>query len=113
MAAASIAPPPVPPRPTPSGPAAVNTPLRALLDQVLRVHVTDGRVFAGKLKCTDRDRNLVLSETVEITPQGDERHVAMVMVPGKHITKVEAAAAVALPLLVDQVGLAPASNHGE
>ncbi|KNE70059.1 hypothetical protein AMAG_20225 [Allomyces macrogynus ATCC 38327] len=111
MAATSITPPPVPPRAT--GPAAVATPLHALLEQVLRVHVTDGRVFAGKLKCTDRDRNLVLSETVEITPQGDERHVAMVMVPGKHLTKVEALAVAALPLLVDQADLAPASNHGE
>jgi small nuclear ribonucleoprotein (snRNP)-like protein len=39
--------------------------LRSYLNKKLRVTVSDGRVLLGKLLCTDRDRNLVVSSCLE------------------------------------------------
>ena len=39
--------------------------LTKLLNKTLRIHTTDTRIFVGQLKCTDRDRNLILSMTHE------------------------------------------------
>ncbi|KAI9807864.1 MAG: hypothetical protein M1825_005170 [Sarcosagium campestre] len=39
--------------------------LVSLLNRKLRVTTTDTRVFVGQLKCTDRDRNVILALTHE------------------------------------------------
>ncbi|KAF8472734.1 hypothetical protein BDZ91DRAFT_790576 [Kalaharituber pfeilii] len=42
-----------------------NAYLTSLLLHTLRVTTTDGRMFVGEFKCTDRDRNLILACTNE------------------------------------------------
>ncbi|KAF2719370.1 hypothetical protein K431DRAFT_228832 [Polychaeton citri CBS 116435] len=45
--------------------------LSTFLDRTLRVHISDGRVFVGQLKCTDSERNLILAMTQEYRPPTD------------------------------------------
>ncbi|KAI9168435.1 hypothetical protein H9P43_007807 [Blastocladiella emersonii ATCC 22665] len=63
--------------------------LRGVIDSQIRVTVTDGRCFQGLLRCTDRDRNLVLTDATEHSPGGKERYLNMILVPGAHIVKAE------------------------
>ena len=87
--------------------------LSTLLSQTLHIHTTDGRMFVGSLKCTDPERNIILSMTHEYRQPSAadvklaaERHekagldgnvkvdmrkrfVGLVVVPGKYITKIE------------------------
>ncbi|KAI9733008.1 MAG: hypothetical protein M1834_003551 [Cirrosporium novae-zelandiae] len=87
--------------------------LASLLGKHLRVHTTDTRMFIGDFKCTDQDCNIILSGTHEYRhpspsaiakaaaeqQQGGSsesfrldmtsRYMGMVVVPGKHITKIE------------------------
>ncbi|OJD18122.1 hypothetical protein AJ78_01840 [Emergomyces pasteurianus Ep9510] len=39
--------------------------LESLLGKTLRIHTTDTRLFVGIFKCTDNDRNIILSTTHE------------------------------------------------
>lgn len=39
--------------------------LTTLLNRTLHVRISDGRLFVGQLKCTDREQNIVLSMTHE------------------------------------------------
>ncbi|KAK2742857.1 hypothetical protein FQN55_007641 [Onygenales sp. PD_40] len=39
--------------------------LQSLLGKTLHIHTTDTRLFAGTFKCTDNDRNIILSGTQE------------------------------------------------
>ncbi|OAX82211.1 hypothetical protein ACJ72_03432 [Emergomyces africanus] len=39
--------------------------LESLLGKTLRIHTTDTRLFVGVFKCTDNDRNIILSTTHE------------------------------------------------
>ncbi|KAH8146172.1 uncharacterized protein LAJ45_09862 [Morchella importuna] len=39
--------------------------LQSFISRTLRVTTTDTRVFLGELKCTDKDKNLILSSTHE------------------------------------------------
>ncbi|KAF2151938.1 hypothetical protein K461DRAFT_294803 [Myriangium duriaei CBS 260.36] len=93
---------------------AATTYLSGLLNRSLRIHINDGRMFVGNLKCTDRERNVVLATTYEYrrpSPQAVEqamveaaragssgggvkvdmvrRFVGLVVVPGAYITKIE------------------------
>lgn len=80
--------------------------LESLLDAQLRVEVADGRRFVGTFVCTDRDGNAILNETQEWrggtslihslilnvqadTIEVDQRYVGLVVVPGRHIRKIE------------------------
>lgn len=87
--------------------------LTSLLNRNLHLHTSDGRMFVGQMKCTDPERNIILSMTHEYRQpsQADielaaERHeksgksgnvkvdmkkrfVGLVVVPGKYITKIE------------------------
>lgn len=76
--------------------------VRGLLDSTLRVTLTDNRVLVGKFSCFDKQRNVLLNETVEQRyTDGDtvptpprapdfERHLGLVLVPRKHIVAVHA-----------------------
>ena len=66
--------------------------LKDLLDRVLRVHCSDGRVFIGTFVCTDKALNIVLSNTDEfrIGASGEGRYVTMVMVPWRLVVSVGA-----------------------
>ncbi|KAF4553100.1 LSM domain-containing protein 1 [Elsinoe fawcettii] len=84
--------------------------LTSLLNRSLRIHVTDGRMFVGQMKCTDQERNVILASTHEYrrpsqrvvekaaqnpSPDGKvrldmvKRFVGLVVVPGQYITKIE------------------------
>lgn len=87
--------------------------LTNLLNRTLHVHTSDGRMFAGTMKCTDNERNIILAMTheyrqptqtdVEIAMAKHEkegesgnvkvdmrkRFVGLVVVPGQYITKIE------------------------
>lgn len=39
--------------------------LSNLLNRTLHIHVTDGRMFVGDLKCTDNERNIILAMSHE------------------------------------------------
>jgi small nuclear ribonucleoprotein (snRNP)-like protein len=92
-----------------------STYLSTFLNRTLHVHTTDGRMFAGQMKCTDPERNIILSMTHEYREPsvGDvalaaeraerrgtgngktvkvdmkKRFVGLVVVPGRYIRKIE------------------------
>ncbi|OJD33716.1 lsm domain-containing protein [Diplodia corticola] len=116
-AAAAVAPlttpAPAPATAAPPSPAVSTTQAITYLTQFigrnLRIHVTDKRMFIGQMKCTDKDRNIILGLTHEYRPPSDaairaaiassgdpsiqlplsSRYVGLVVVPGRYITKVE------------------------
>lgn len=102
--------------------------LSRLLGKTLRMHISDGRMFVGQLKCTDKvmdmihmapikadgrgqDMNLILSNAHEyrepssaalhhavekidtsqtrVVANMSSRFVGLIVVPGKHVRKVE------------------------
>ncbi|EQL01223.1 hypothetical protein G6O67_002140 [Ophiocordyceps sinensis] len=83
--------------------------LQSLLNKNLRVSTTDGRLFWGSFKCTDANKNVVLSHTYEyrqpsadalhrhleetaegtVTVDMTSRYLGLVVVPGHHIAKIE------------------------
>ncbi|KAH9822955.1 LSM domain [Teratosphaeria destructans] len=87
--------------------------LSTFLNKTLHLHITDGRMFVGQLKCTDNARNIILAMTQEYRPPSDadvaraadrhrraaqagtvtvdmkKRFVGLVVIPGQHITKME------------------------
>lgn len=87
--------------------------LSNLLNRTLHIHISDGRMFVGQLKCTDNERNIILAMTHEYRQptQSDmeiaaarhekegregnvkvdmkKRFVGLVVVPGQYITKIE------------------------
>ncbi|KAI8933378.1 hypothetical protein NX059_009994 [Plenodomus lindquistii] len=83
--------------------------LSQFIGKNLRIHASDGRVFAGQMKCTDKDRNIILALAHEYrAPSADvirktvedsgnpaaqvtwnSRYVGLIVVPGHHITKIE------------------------
>ena len=90
-----------------------STYLSTLLNRTLHLHTTDGRMFAGQMKCTDPERNIILSMTheyrrpstqdIQLAAQRHEkagksgnvkvdmkkRFVGLVVVPGRYITRIE------------------------
>ncbi|RUS30493.1 hypothetical protein BC938DRAFT_479309 [Jimgerdemannia flammicorona] len=62
--------------------------LRSYLNLKARVHASDGRVFLGTFVCTDKERNVILAHTEEFSGQ-EKRQVGLVMIPGKHLVKIE------------------------
>ncbi|KAI5803856.1 hypothetical protein EDC01DRAFT_611675 [Geopyxis carbonaria] len=94
------------------------SPLYDYINKTLRITTTDARLFVGELKCTDRDKNLILSCTSEyryptaqqvlreaeeqeqeqaenaaaatkVTLGLQSRYIGLVVVPGEFVTKVE------------------------
>ncbi|KIW07477.1 uncharacterized protein PV09_01444 [Verruconis gallopava] len=83
--------------------------LSEYLGKTLRVHTDDKRIFVGQMKCTDRECNIILGLTQEYRPPAEDlvrdaavraggtplhmsyshRFVGLVVVPGRHITKIE------------------------
>lgn len=90
--------------------------LSSLLNKKLCISIHDGRKFVGAIKCTDRERNVVLDGCFEYRSAGRatgvhtgsedladavvdgpdaemvKRFVGMVVVPGEHIARIELAA---------------------
>ncbi|CAO2647148.1 Nn.00g080700.m01.CDS01 [Neocucurbitaria sp. VM-36] len=83
--------------------------LSQFIGKNLRIHASDGRVFGGQMKCTDKDRNIILAlaheyrapsaETIRkaVEESGipsapvpwNSRYVGLIVVPGQHIKKIE------------------------
>ncbi|XP_019879761.1 N-alpha-acetyltransferase 38, NatC auxiliary subunit [Aethina tumida] len=69
--------------------------LRSWLNKPLRIKMTDGRTLIGVFFCTDRDANIILGSCTEYLPisqdniNDDRRMLGLVMIPGRHIVKVE------------------------
>jgi len=71
--------------------------IKSFLQSVLRISISDGRLFVGTFACVDKQLNIVLTNTEEfrLGPPGSPppvqgRYVTMVMIPWKFVTKVEA-----------------------
>ncbi|ORY90499.1 hypothetical protein BCR43DRAFT_499400 [Syncephalastrum racemosum] len=62
--------------------------LRSCLNFKARVHISDGRVFIGTFVCTDKQKNIILAHTEEFRGR-EQRLVGLVMIPGKHLVKIE------------------------
>lgn len=82
--------------------------LRGYLNHKARIAITDGRVFIGTFVCTDKQKNIILAHTTEyrggtalltmgplVTSHAlflfldEHRIVGLVMIPGKHLVKME------------------------
>ncbi|KAI9755448.1 MAG: hypothetical protein M1815_004944 [Lichina confinis] len=86
--------------------------LRGFLGKQIRITTDDTRTFVGEFKCTDNDRNVILSATYEYRPPSPaaiasraatataqelsrfnldmtSRFLGLVVVPGQHITRIE------------------------
>ncbi|KAJ4404178.1 hypothetical protein N0V91_006080 [Didymella pomorum] len=83
--------------------------LSQFIGKNLRIHASDGRVFGGQMKCTDKDRNIILSLAYEYRAPSAEairkaveesgnpstkvtwssRYVGLIVVPGQHVKKIE------------------------
>lgn len=72
------------------------TKARCFLHRYVRVDVQDGRVFVGKLHCLDKQKNLILYDTVEFrsfpdraavgveaTPAAEKRSLGLVLIPAQ------------------------------
>ncbi|KAI4133062.1 MAG: hypothetical protein LQ347_002314 [Umbilicaria vellea] len=92
--------------------------LRSLLGKQLHVCTTDTRMFVGEFKCTDNERNVILSRTYEyrqpstsaledaatnqsvavprssIKVDMTSRFLGLVVIPGHEITSIEVEEAV-------------------
>lgn len=70
------------------------TRLRDTLNRTFRVCISDGRIFVGTFVCTDKEKNIILTNTDEFrvgqADVSEGRYVGMVMIPWRHIVKVEA-----------------------
>lgn len=56
--------------------------------RTFRAKLSDGREVVGAFKCMDGNGNFILSSALE-TRNGTQRHLGLVMVPGKHLVKME------------------------
>ncbi|KAF2871185.1 hypothetical protein BDV95DRAFT_607454 [Massariosphaeria phaeospora] len=83
--------------------------LAQFIGKNLRIHTSDHRVFGGQMKCTDKDRNIILALTYEYREPAAEairkvveasgnpstpvnwtsRYVGLVVIPGAHVKKIE------------------------
>lgn len=87
--------------------------LETFLNKTLHVHIEDGRMFVGQMKCTDNERNIILNMTHEyrqpsrrdveraaeqaerlgqtgnIKVDMKKRFAGLVVVPGRYINKIE------------------------
>ncbi|KAI8093948.1 hypothetical protein BDF21DRAFT_331112 [Thamnidium elegans] len=62
--------------------------LTSYLNFKSRVKITDGRTFIGTFVCIDKEKNIILAHTEEFLGTG-KRMVGLVMIPGKHLVKIE------------------------
>jgi small nuclear ribonucleoprotein (snRNP)-like protein len=62
---------------------------RELLDKRLKVTVPDGRILTGHFSCLDKQGNLVLSRTTQVSSLGTERFLGVVVVPSRQRVRCE------------------------
>jgi len=67
--------------------------IKSLINKMLKIKISDGRVLVGSLLCTDKGENLIIGSAAEYWGDqntGDARMLGLVMIPGKHIVSVAA-----------------------
>mmetsp|Transcript_33147 Transcript_33147/g.60078 ORF Transcript_33147/g.60078 Transcript_33147/m.60078 type:complete len:108 (+) Transcript_33147:52-375(+) len=68
--------------------------MNRLMNTLVRIEISDGRIITGQLWCFDQGRNTILlnGHETRITKAGDQHRPLgpLVMVPGKHIVKFHA-----------------------
>jgi len=83
--------------------------VKKLLSTCLRVRVTDGRILEGIFCCFDKEKNIILADTIEYQPNKPtpsnplpaldspilvdglkQRTLGLVLIPGRHIARCEA-----------------------
>lgn len=75
--------------------------MRGLLQSTIRVTLSDGRVVTGTYQCLDEHLNFILQDATErrmvkersgaeTVEKQQTRSLGLVMLPGKHVVKVEA-----------------------
>ncbi|KAI7894670.1 uncharacterized protein EV154DRAFT_497498 [Mucor mucedo] len=62
--------------------------LNSYLNFKSRIKITDGRTFIGTFVCIDKQKNIILAHTEEFRG-AEKRMVGLVMIPGKHLVKIE------------------------
>ncbi|CAO3618638.1 unnamed protein product [Mucor fragilis] len=62
--------------------------LNSYLNFKARIKITDGRTFIGTFVCIDKEKNIILAHTEEFRG-AEKRLVGLIMIPGKHIVKIE------------------------
>lgn len=70
---------------------------RTLLNEPMRVTLSDGRVIIGDFTCFDKQRNILLTNGRELRRASEdvapvERHVGLVLIPWRFVDKCHAAA---------------------
>eukprot|EP00898_Chlorokybus_atmophyticus_P007599 jgi/Chlat1/7840/Chrsp66S07340 len=60
----------------------------ALLYRRMRVGISDGRVLEGLFHCLDKQGNIILMDTAQVTPSGERRPLGQVLVPAAHRTSL-------------------------
>jgi small nuclear ribonucleoprotein (snRNP)-like protein len=67
--------------------------LQALLQKIVRVKISDGRIFIGSFAGTDQPLNILVTNAEEYRPGleegADGRYVGQVVIPWKLVKKVE------------------------
>lgn len=67
--------------------------LRDLLQKIIRVTISDGRIFIGSFAGTDQPLNILVTNTEEYRPGlengADGRYVGQVVIPWRLVKKVE------------------------
>jgi N-alpha-acetyltransferase 38, NatC auxiliary subunit len=64
--------------------------LKSLMGYTWRISIQDKRIFLGTLVCTDKDKNIILTNADEMRrgePNG--RYVGMIMIPWRWVVKAE------------------------
>ncbi|KAJ1508446.1 hypothetical protein HMI55_000372 [Coelomomyces lativittatus] len=77
--------------------------LSRIIDQPVKITITDNREFLGYLKCIDHQCNMVIKHVIEtridpITFEQCHRCIPMIMVPGHHLKKFQVDSNLALAL---------------
>ena len=81
----------VPPPPSQEGANAKRF-VKNMMDTIVRVHISDGRILTGQLWCFDQVKNIILLNCQE-SRAGEELHRPLgplVTVPGAHAVRIEA-----------------------
>lgn len=60
-----------------------------LLGKTVHVTLSDDRVIKGRLDCFDGGKNVILSESCQLSKDNSTTQLGYVMLPGHHIKEME------------------------
>jgi len=65
--------------------------LKSLLNNILKIKLTDGRNLIGVFLCVDQDANIIIGSANEYSNDelsGEHRILGLAMVPGRHVVSI-------------------------